>query len=190
MQQLAGKSIADVHHRGGAYAGLSELLDNVASCFGLELALQQILLACEVGLEIGHRGLAVGCRMLLLVFVEHLIIHGFLAFQELQPHVGGSQVSADANQVGVVCAVAIDDVLRLCFTDAGDGDGESGERCGGVATYNVHIPLLTGFAQSGIEFFEIFHREAFAEGDAHDDLAWHAIHGEDVAEVDHRRLVA
>ena len=86
--------------------------------------------------------------------------------------------------------IAIDDVFVSGFTDAGDGNGKPCERCSGVATYNIHIPFLTGFTQAGVEFFEVFHREALAESNAHHHLAWRAVHGKNVAEVDHSRLVA
>ena len=119
VQQFAAEAVADVHHGGGADAGLAQPLDDVATGFRLQLALQQVLLAAEVGLEVRH-GLA-----LFLGFINHLVVDALLALQELQSHIGGTEVAADADKVGVAGPVAVDDVLLAGFADTGDADGQT-----------------------------------------------------------------
>ena len=50
MHELGGEAIADIHHGSGTDASLAQLLNDVATGFCLQLSLQQILLATEVGL--------------------------------------------------------------------------------------------------------------------------------------------
>ena len=85
-------------------------------------------------------------------------------------------------------AVSIYDVFLARFADARDADGQSGHRRGGVATHNVDVPLVAGIVQTGIEQFEVFHIEAFAQGDADGQLSGLAVHGEYIADVHHRRF--
>ena len=49
VEQFGGEPVADVDHGSGVYAGLSQLLDDVAPRLRLQLPLQQVLLAGEVG---------------------------------------------------------------------------------------------------------------------------------------------
>ena len=53
VQQFAAEAVADVHHGCGTDAGFAQALDDVATSLGLQLALQEVLLAGEVGLEVG-----------------------------------------------------------------------------------------------------------------------------------------
>ena len=54
VHQFTRQSIADIHHSCGAYAGSTELLDNIAACLGAQLALEQIFFAGKVGLELSQ----------------------------------------------------------------------------------------------------------------------------------------
>ena len=189
VHQFAGKTIADVHHRRGTDASLAQFLDDVATSLGLQLALQQILLAGKVGTEVGQ--LLEGFLVALLLGVVHLtIIHALLALQQLQPHIGSTQVARDADEVGVLGTVAIDDVLLLGLADTGDADGQTRIGRGGIATHDVDAPFLAGQAQSGIKLLHVLHGEALAQSQRYGDLARRAVHGKDVADVDHRRLIA
>ena len=123
-------------------------------------------------------------------FVELLVIDGLLALQQLKSHVGGSEVAADADEVGITGSVAIDCLARLCLSDAGDADGQSGIRRGGLASYDVYAPFVAGLSQSAIEQFHVFDGEALAECYADNHLPRCAVHGKDVGNVDHCRLVA
>lgn len=66
VHQLAAQSVAHVHHGCRPYACLAQLGYDVTSCLWLQLALQQIFLAREVGLEVTHAcQLLVECSQLL-----------------------------------------------------------------------------------------------------------------------------
>ena len=87
-------------------------------------------------------------------------------------------------------ALPVDNVFACCLADAGDANGKTCIGRGGVAAYDVDVPLLACCPKATIEVLEVFHREALAEGYAHDELARCAVHREDVADVHHCRLVA
>ena len=90
----------------------------------MQLALQQILFACKVGLEV-LQTLEFALVIALACLVDLLVVDRLLAFEQLQAHVGGAEVATDTDEVGVVCSVAVDNLFVLCFADAGDGYGES-----------------------------------------------------------------
>ena len=119
--------------------GLAQTLDDIATGFRLQLPLQQVFLAGKVGLEIvecgplavehlelGFIAFGLGLVDFLLEVFELLVIDRLLAFQQLEAHVGCSEVAADADEVGVMGSVAIDHLVCLCLSDAGDADGQSG----------------------------------------------------------------
>ena len=74
VAQFAAESVRDVHHGGGTDAGFAQPLDDVASGFGLQLSLEQVLLAAEVGLES-----LLQTFPLLFLLIQHLVIDGLLA---------------------------------------------------------------------------------------------------------------
>ena len=78
VHQFGREAIGDVHHGCGLYAYLVQPLDDVFAGFGLELALQQVFLAGEVGLYV-----LVGTFQ-----------YGLLALQQLETHIGRTQISA------------------------------------------------------------------------------------------------
>ena len=121
---------------------------------------------------------------------EHLVVDGLLALQQLETHVGGTEVAADADEVGVVGAVAIDNVLLPGFADAGDADGQSGVAGGGVAADDVDVPFFAGQSDAAEEQFDVLDAEALADGQRDGHLARGAVHGKHVADVHHRCLVA
>ena len=122
-------------------------------------------------------------------FLYHLVIDGLLALQQLQTHIGGTEVATDADEVGLLGTVTIDDILLAGLTDAGDRDGQTGVAAGGVATHDVDAPLVAGGTQAFVELLDVLYGEALAQGQRDGHLARRAIHGEDVADVDHGRLV-
>ena len=87
-------------------------------------------------------------------------------------------------------SVAIDDVVLAGLANAGDGDGQSGVAAGGVATHDVDAPFVAGHAQSRVELFYVLDGEALRECQRDGHLTWGAVHGKDVADVDHGGLPA
>ena len=128
--------------------------------------------------------------LLLALFFQHLVIDGFFAFEDLKTHIGSAKVAADTDEVCFLRTAAIDDGVFVGLTDAGDADGESCERGSGVAAHDVDVPFVAGSSQSLVEGVEVFYDEAFAQGDADNHLTGCTVHGEDIADIDHRGLVA
>ncbi len=60
----------------------------------------------------------------------------------------------------------------------------------GIATDQVHTVFFTGRIHPLIKIFNSFHAESVAEADAKGYLCGQCVHGIDVAEVDHHRLVS
>lgn len=173
VEQFGGEAVADVHHGGGADAGLGEAAYDVGPRFGLELPFEDVFLAGEVGLRRA-------------VSAEDAL----LAFEYLQSGVGRAEVSAHADEVGGACAAAVDDAVGRGFAQAGDADGQPREGRGRVAAHDVHGVALAAEAHAGVERFDVFQGEAFAQGQRYGHLPWRAVHGADVREVDGHGLVA
>ena len=91
MQQLRRQTVRHINHRCGLDARLLQFLDDIAACLGLQLSFQQVFLPLEVGL-----------RLHLLVLAALLVKHCLLSLQQLQSHIGSTQVAAYAYQVGVL----------------------------------------------------------------------------------------
>ena len=182
-------------------AGLPQGGYDVAACLGLQLALQQVLAPREVGLgERGELGVEGGdslgvafCLGLTELFPEAVrlfVVDDLLALQQLQPHIGRPQVAADADEVVGPCAAAQHDVLGLGLADGGDADAEPGQAGRRVAAHDVHAPLGTSPAHAVVERLDVLHAELAADGQADRQLPRLCVHGEDVAQIDHHRLVA
>ena len=133
MQQFARQAVAHVHHRGGADAQFTHLFKDITAGFGFELALDDVFLAGEIRLEFT---------------VFHSLADTALTLQQLQAHIGSSQIAADADQVGIFRAAAVNDVFAGGFAQTGHADDQSGHRCAGVAADQIHTVSLTGDAHS------------------------------------------
>ena len=189
MHEFGGETVADVHHGGGTDACLAEFLDDVATGLGLELALQKVFLTAEVGLEMGEF-LQSALVALLLGLLHLLVIHTLLALEQLESHIGGSEVATDTDEIGVLGSVTINDILFLGLSDTGDRDGQSCIGRGGVTADDIDVPLVAGQFEASIELLEILDREPLADGQRDGDLAGRAVHGEHVTDVHHRTLIA
>ena len=113
-----------------------------------------------------------------------------LSFQQLQAHVCRTQVTADANQVVELGAVAIDDILLLRHAQTGDRDGQAGHRRAGVAAHDVHVVTLARQADTAEQRLDVLHRETLADAERNSYLSRRTIHRVDVREIDHGGLVA
>lgn len=158
-------------------------LNDVTACFRLGLPFDEIFFSGEIGLEVGELhafflqmldqcliALAVGLAYLGVDLIQLFVVDGLFLFQQLQSHVGGAQVARHTYEVGLVGAIAVDNVFFLGFSYTGDADGQSRERRTGVATDDVDAPLVAGGMQSAIEVVEVFHLEALAQSDAYEQL--------------------
>ena len=103
VEDFGGEAVGDVHHGGGLDFFVAQDADDVTPGLGLELAFEDVLVAGEVGLDVG-------------VGVEH----GLFPFQQLEAHVGGSEVAAHADEVVLAGGVAVDDVGLVGLADDGD----------------------------------------------------------------------
>ena len=127
VNQFAGETVAHIHHGRRADASLTHPCDDVTAGFGPQLALQQIFFACEIGREMGqflqHAAVAT-----LLSFGHLLIVDRLFALQQLESHIGGSQITRHADEVGIAGSVTVDDIFLFSLADAGDADGQTGKR--------------------------------------------------------------
>ena len=77
-------------------------------------------------------------------FLHLTVVDAFLALQQLKTHIGCAKIARDADEVGILRPMTIDDVFLLRLTDAGDGDGQTGIAGGRVAANDVDTPFVTG----------------------------------------------
>ena len=127
---------------------------------------------------------------LLLCLLHLLVIHGFLTLQELKSHICRTEVARHTHEVGVLGTIAIYDVVLVSLTNTCDADGKPCIRRCGVTSHDIHVPFVAGNSQSTIERLDVFHRKPLAYGKRHRHLPRCSIHGEDVADVHHRRLIS
>ena len=125
-----------------------QLVDDVAAGFGLKLPLDDVFLTREIRLEI---------------LVLDLSTHTALTFEQLQSHIGRTQVAAHADEVGVLSARAIDDIALRSLAQAGDADDKTRYRCAGVAPNEVHTIMLTGDAHALVELLNVLQGETLAD---------------------------
>ena len=85
------------------------------------------------------------------MYVLFALEHGLLALHQLQAHVGGPEVTRYTDEVGFLGTVAVDHLVLVGFPDAGDGDGQSCDGRGGIASHEVHVMLFAGQAQAVVE---------------------------------------
>ena len=107
MQEFGGETVADIHHRGGTDARLTEFLDDVATSLGLQLALQQVFLAAKIWLEMCQFFEGTFVSTLFRIF-HLLVVDRLFALQQLESHVGSTEIAGNADKVGVFGTVAID----------------------------------------------------------------------------------
>ena len=160
VQELGGEPVRYVHHGGGEDVVPGEFCDDVFAGFGLELAFEEVFASFECGLEV-----FVACE------------YFFFSFEELQPHVGGSEISAYAYEVVFFGSVAVDDFACVAFADAGDADGEPSEGGGCVASDKVYSVYVAGELEAGVEFFEVFDGEALGYAQRQGELLGLPVHG-------------
>ena len=115
VHQFGRESVADVNHGCRENLRFLQGVNDVAACLGFEDALDEIFSSAEVRLCDGFRAT--------LLSAEHTLF----AFKELKPEIGGTEVSADADEVGVVCSGAFDNAFFLGFSETGDADCHAGE---------------------------------------------------------------
>ena len=113
-----------------------------------------------------------------------------LALQQLESHIGCTEVATHAHEVGVSCTATIHNLALFALANTGDGDNQSCDRCRGVATHNINAILLTSQTNASVEFVDMLNGETLRDAERHGDLLWLTVHGIHIAEVDHSRLVA
>ena len=102
-----GESFAHIGHGGGEDLLLAQFLDDVDARLGLELAAQEVVLACEVGLRAG-------------VLLKDLL----LAFEEQQTGVGCREIAGDADEFVLGRALAGAQLRGSALPYRGDGDDQ------------------------------------------------------------------
>ena len=185
VEQFAAQSVAHVDHGGGADAGCAQGENNVAARLGFEEPLEQVFAPGEVGGEV--QGAACGFAF---GGAELREVDALFALEQAESEIGGAEVSAHTNQVGVLCAVAAADVVGLCGAQCGEAEGEARERGAGVAPREIDFVLLARQTDAGVEFVDVFDGKALGERHAGEQLARGGVHGVEIGEVDHRGLVA
>ena len=190
VHEFAAESVADVHHGCRAYVEFVEACYDVAACLCLNLALYDVFLSGEVGLEV-FQFLQASLVVLLLGFIHHLVIDTLLTLKELQTHVCGTEVAGNADEVGVFLRRCDRRCPPFCFSYYGDAYCKRRCREEVVSPPTMSTPpFVASHAESAVELLHVLNGEAFAQSYAHCELAWGAVHGENVAYVHHRRLVA
>ena len=139
------------------------------------MALDDVLLAGKIGLE---------------VFLFHPSAHATFALQQLQAHVGRSQVAAHANQVSILSSRAVNDILLGGLTQARHADNESCDRSAGIAAHQVNAVVLTGDAHALVQLLDVFKGEPLADAQRHGYLTRRAVHGIHVAQVHYDGFIA
>ena len=116
--------------------------------------------------------------------------HPFLALEQLQAHVGGSEVARQADQVVQLRAAAVDDALVRGVAQRRHRDDESGHRGPRVAAHQVDPQLPAGEGDPLVEVLQRldgdFRRDAERDG----DLRRRGVHRQDVAHARRHDLVA
>ena len=184
VEEFAAQAVAHVDHGGGADAGGAKGFDDVASRLGLEVTLQEVLASAEVGGEVegGAGGFALGGT-------ELREVDAFFAFEEAESEIGGAEIAAHTDEIGVGGAVAAANVGGAGGAEGGEAQGEAGERGTGVASGEIDVVALAGHADAGIEFVDVFDCEALGERHCREELAGSGVHGVEIGEVDHGGLI-
>lgn len=80
------------------------------------------------------------------------------AFEQLQAHIGGSEVACDAYQVGVFCSGACHGAVAGHVAYAGDAYYEALARGGCVAAYDVDAVDFASRADAFVELVDVARR--------------------------------
>ena len=91
--------------------------------------------------------------------------HSLLTLQQLQTHVGCTQVARYAYQVVLAGSVAVNGLALFGLSYTCYADGQTGQGRCGVTTHQIHAVTLTCQNHSCIEILHILHREALAQCD-------------------------
>ena len=188
VQHFARQTVTDVHHAGGCNACILQCLDNILARFGLELTFEQILTSLELRLELGSLraiGTTVGSTTPIIEFLPE---HRLLSLEELQAHIGSSQVSAHTDQVVRLGSIAID--RSLGYTYGSDRNSEACHRRRSVTSHQIDAINVTSKLHAGIKFVEILHTETLRNTNRHRNLTRSTHHGINIAEVHDACLVA
>ena len=89
MQQFGRETVTDINHSGRGNIFCFQEFDGINTSFGFKLSLKDIFFTLEIGLKIIP--LFTGFK------------HKSLTFEELQPHICGTEVTGNANQVVWFC---------------------------------------------------------------------------------------
>ena len=173
MHDFARQPVADVNHGGWLQAKLCDFAHHIHAGFRLQLTLQEVGKIFEFRLG--------GWRCLK---------HAFLAFQDLESHVGRTQIPADHQEVVVTRTIASHQGIRLGEAHGRHRQRQPRGRRRRVASHQVHLVDLARQTNAFIQLVDGLHRKPVAQPQAHDHLRGHRIHGADVAQVDHHRLVS
>ena len=84
--------------------------------FGTKLTLEDVFVLGKVRLEVP------------LLPCEDAL----LTLQKLEPHIGGTEISADADEVGGLSTTTVDDFLFASSPQTSDADTEPREACRGI----------------------------------------------------------
>ena len=124
------------------------------------------------------------------LLAELVEIDGLFAFKELQTEVCGTEVSAHADEVGVLGSAPANHLVGGSIAHDGDADDHSCKGGGGVSSDDVDVVSVAGQAESGIEVVEGLDGDAAVHCHADEHLPWRAAHGIDIGDVHHGSLVA
>ena len=86
-------------------------------------------------------------------------------------------------------STTIDHLLLGHLTDTSQRNGQSCEGRRGVATYNINSPLVARLLQALIESVQVLDLKPFSQADADSQLTRRTVHGKDIVDRRHNRLV-
>ena len=113
-----------------------------------------------------------------------------LAFEQLETHIGGAQISRDADQIVGFGSVAVDDVTASGTAYGRDVDGQPRHRSGRIASRQVDVQLLASQADTLVELLQRLDREFRRHAERQQQLFGQGVHRQDVARADGDGLVA
>ena len=167
QEQCGGDAFGDGGHGGGHHVELAEGLDDVGARLGFELPFEEVLVALEMGLA--HLG-----------GLEDL----FLALQQQQTGVGGTEIAGGAYQLVLCRAGATHEAVGLHLSDSGDADGQSRGRRGDVEPGDVEVIVVAAGAHTRHKLLNGLDGEAVGDGQVEHHLMGHGVHRQDVGDRD------
>ena len=173
LYQVAGKSVREVDHRGGADALLGQSLRDVDARLRFEILFEQIFVALE--LRFG---------------VVDVVQHALLAFEQMQSHVGGAHVAAYADQVVLRSSAAVYQPVALGLPQCRDVYYQTVHRGRRVAAGDVDAEPVAGRACTLVKLFERLDRYFGRYAEREQDLRRACIHSYDVADAARYYLVS